>query len=182
MRRFFASHGDLVTKIQQIEHRQLSFEGKTQEKFEAIFSALEEKPGIPNQGVFYNGEVFDAYLFISKLIRSAKESIILIDNYIDETVLEHLSKSTPKVKVSILTKNITNNLKLDVKKYNEQYHKIALLQFGLSHDRFLIIDKTDIYHIGASLKDLGKKWFAFSKFEQSSFGLMRQIEEILKST
>lgn len=151
------------------------------ESTRVIFSALEEKPVVPKQGIFYDGQVFDAYLFISKLIRSAKNSIILLDNYIDESVLEQLSKSAPQVKVSILTKNITNNLKLDVKKYNEQYHKIELFQFDLSHDRFIIIDQSDIYHIGASLKDLAKKWFAFSKLDQLSFGLMEQINKVIKT-
>ncbi|HGC5753458.1 TPA: hypothetical protein ACIZBK_003155 [Legionella pneumophila] len=124
-------------------------EAKTQEKFEAIFSALEEKPIVPKQGIFYDGQIFDAYLFVSKLIRSAKRSIILLDNYIDETVLEHLSKSESQVKVYILTKTISKHLILDIEKYNAQYKKIEIFQFGLSHDRFLIIDQTDIYHIGA---------------------------------
>lgn len=180
MRKFFATHGDLVMKIQHIERNQILHEAKTQEKFEAIFSALEDKPIVANQGIFFDGQVFDAYLFVSKLIRSAKKSIILIDNYIDETVFELLSKAS-KVKICILTKNITKNLELDVKKYSEQYHAISLFKFGLAHDRFLIIDQTEIYHIGASLKDLGKKWFAFSKFDQSSFGLMEQVEKVIKA-
>jgi phage regulator Rha-like protein len=175
MRNFFASHGDLVMKIQHIERNQILHEAKTQEKFEAIFSALEEKPMIANQGIFFDGQVFDAYLFVSKLIRSAKKSIILLDNYMDETVLEQLSKASKNIKIFILTKNITSNLKLDVSKYNAQHTKIELIQFGLSHDRFLIVDQHDIYHIGASLKDLGKKWFAFSKLEQTSFALMDEI-------
>ena len=175
MRNFFSSHGDLVMKIQHIERNQILHEAKTQEKFEAIFSALEEKPMIANQGIFFDGQVFDAYLFVSKLIRSAKKSIILLDNYLDETVLEQLSKASKNIKIFILTKNITSNLKLDVSKYNAQHTKIELIQFGLSHDRFLIVDQHDIYHIGASLKDLGKKWFAFSKLEQTSFALMDEI-------
>ena len=175
MRNFFSSHGDLVMKIQHIERNQILHEAKNQEKFEAIFSALEEKPMIANQGIFFDGQVFDAYLFVSKLIRSAKKSIILLDNYLDETVLEQLSKASKNIKIFILTKNITSNLKLDVSKYNAQHTKIELIQFGLSHDRFLIVDQHDIYHIGASLKDLGKKWFAFSKLEQTSFALMDEI-------
>lgn len=181
MRKFFTTHADLVTKIQHIEQKQILHEAKTQEKFEAIFSALEEKPVVPNQGIFYDGQIFDAYLFVSKLIRSAKESIILLDNYVDETVLEHLSKAAPQVKVYILTKTINKNLKLDIEKHNAQYKKIELFQFDLSHDRFLIIDQVDIYHIGASLKDLAKKWFAFSKLGHSSFGLMERINSIIKS-
>ena len=180
MRNFFSSHGDLVMKIQHIERNQILHEAKTQEKFEAIFSALEEKPMIANQGIFFDGQVFDAYLFVSKLIRSAKKSIILLDNYLDETVLEQLSKASKNIKIFILTKNITSNLKLDVSKYNAQHTKIELIQFGLSHDRFLIVDQHDIYHIGASLKDLGKKWFAFSKLEQTSFALMDEITKRIK--
>ena len=180
MRNFFSSHGDLVMKIQHIERNQILHEAKTQEKFEAIFSALEEKPMIANQGIFFDGQVFDAYLFVSKLIRSAKKSIILLDNYIDKTVLEQLSNASKNIKIFILTKNITSNLRLDVSKYNAQHTKIELIQFGLSHDRFLIVDQHDIYHIGASLKDLGKKWFAFSKLEQTSFALMDEITKRIK--
>lgn len=178
MRKFFATYSDLVMRIHHIEQKQVLHEAKTQEKFEAIFSALEVTPTVARQGIFFDGQVFDAYLFISKIIRSAKKSIVLMDNYIDETVLEVLSKAR-KVKIYILTKNITNNLKLDIKKYNEQYETIELFQFGLSHDRFLIIDQKEIYHIGASLKDLGKKWFAFSKLDQASFALMEQVEKVI---
>ncbi|HAT8251626.1 TPA: ORF6N domain-containing protein, partial [Legionella pneumophila] len=140
MRNFFATHSDLVMKIQQVEQKQILHEAKTQEKFEALFSALEEKPIVPNQGVFYDGQIFDAYVFVSKLIRMAKKSIILLDNYVDETVLDHLSKSASQVKVYILTKTISKHLKLDIEKYNAQYKKIEVFQFDLSHDRFLIID------------------------------------------
>jgi hypothetical protein len=182
MRKFFATHGELVARIQQIEQRHIIFEVKAQEKFETIFSALEEKPDIAKQGVFFDGQVFDAYLFVSKLIRSAKKSIIILDNYVDETVFALLSKADNKVKVYILTKNITDTLKLDLKKYNQQYQKVELLKFGLAHDRFLIIDQHDIYHVGASLKDLGTKWFAFSRLEQTSFGLMEQIDKVIKGS
>lgn len=181
MRNFFATHSDLVMKIQQVEQKQILHEAKTQEKFEALFSALEEKPIVPNQGVFYDGQIFDAYVFVSKLIRMAKKSIILLDNYVDETVLDHLSKSASQVKVYILTKTISKHLKLDIEKYNAQYKKIEVFQFDLSHDRFLIIDESEIYHIGASLKDLAKKWFAFSKLEHSSFGLMERINAIIQN-
>ena len=180
MRKFFHINKDLVNKIQQVEQKQIAFEMKAQEKFEAIFSALEDNPVNAKQGVFFDGQVFDAYLFVSKIIRSAKKSIILLDNYIDETVLEQLSKASKNIKIFILTKNITSNLKLDVSKYNAQHTKIELIQFGLSHDRFLIVDQHDIYHIGASLKDLGKKWFAFSKLEQTSFALMDEITKRIK--
>ena len=123
---------------------------------------------IPNQGVFFNGQVFDAYELASKIIRSAKQSIVLIDNYIDESTFTHLSKKNKKVKAILLTKTISKQLKLDLKKANEQYCYFEIKTFNKSHDRFMIIDEKEVYHIGASLKDLGKKWFAFSKMDKSS--------------
>jgi hypothetical protein len=130
---------------------------------------------IPNQGVFFEGQVFDAYELASKIIRSAKKSIILIDNYINESTLTHLSKKNNKVKATLLTKTISKQLELDFKKANEQYGNFEIKPFNKSHDRFLIIDEHEVYHLGASLKDLGKKWFAFSKLDKTS------VENILKS-
>jgi hypothetical protein len=130
---------------------------------------------IPTQGVFFDGQVFDAYELTSKIIRSAKKNIVLIDNYIDESTLTHLGKKKNEVKVILLTKNISKPLALDVKKANEQYGNYVINAFSKSHDRFLIIDESEIYHLGASLKDLGKKWFAFSKLDKNS------VENILKS-
>jgi len=120
---------------------------------------------IPTQGIFYDGQIFDAYAFISDLIKSAKKSIILIDNYVDESVLLLLSKRKKDVSAKILTANFSETLKQDLSKYNSQYPLIKIEKFIKSHDRFLIIDDTQTYHIGASLKDLGKKWFGFSKIE-----------------
>ena len=117
----------------------------------------------PNEGIFYDGQIFDAHLFVSNLIKSANQSIVLIDNYIDESVLVLLTKRNPNVEVRIYTANISEPLKLDLIRYNAQYPKIEVKKFTKSHDRFLIIDHQTVYHIGASLKDLGKKWFAFSK-------------------
>jgi hypothetical protein len=117
----------------------------------------------PNQGIFYDGQLFDAYSFVSKIIRSAKKSILLFDNYIDETVLLQLSKREKGVRAIIYTKDISKQVKLDLERFNKQYETIELKEFSKAHDRFLIIDETEVYHIGASLKDLGKKWFAFSK-------------------
>ncbi|MBR5014803.1 MAG: virulence RhuM family protein [Bacteroidales bacterium] len=116
----------------------------------------------PIEGIFYNGQIFDAYVFVSDLIKSARKSIILIDNYIDESVLLMLSKRSEGVSAEIRTGRMSESLQLDIRKHNNQYEPIRLLQTPDIHDRFLIID-TDIYHIGASLKDLGKKLFAFSK-------------------
>ena len=129
---------------------------------------------LPTQGVFFDGQVFDAYGLASKIIRSAKENIVLIDNYIDENSLIHLSKKAEKVKVVLLTKIVSKQLILDVKKVNEQYGNFEIKSFTKSHDRFLIIDYREVYHLGASLKDLGKKWFAFSKMDKNS------VETILK--
>lgn len=132
---------------------------------------------LPTQGVFFDGQIFDAYELASKIIRSAKKSVILIDNYIDESTLIHLSKKTKAVKVLLLTKNSTKQLDLDIKKANEQYSNFELKTFTKSHDRFLIIDNTEVYHLGASLKDLGKKWFAFSKIgEEWAKVILKEID------
>jgi hypothetical protein len=127
-----------------------------------------------NQGIFYNGQIFDVYKFVAELIKKAKKSIILMDNYIDETVLTLLSKNQ-QVTTKIYTKNIYKQLKLDVKKYNSQYKPIEIIKFNQAHDRFLIIDNKDVYHFGASLKDLGKKWFAFSKFDINVFEILNKL-------
>ena len=164
MRKFIANHYGLLQRMDGIERKQI----ETDQKFEQVFKALESKNAIPNQGVFFDGQVFDAYELASKIIRSAKKSIVLIDNYIDESTLTHLSKKTKAVKVLLLTKTMSNQLTLDVKKANEQYGNFEIRIFAYSHDRFIIIDNSDVYHLGASLKDLGKKWFAFSKMDKSS--------------
>ncbi len=131
----------------------------------------------PNQDVFFNGQIFDAYTFVSDLIRSAKKSIILIDNYIDDSVLTHFTKREKSVSLIIITKNISKQFKLDVKKYKEQYPNVELKEFKDTHDRFLIIDEKDVYHFGASLKDLGKKWFVFSKMDISSVKVLDKLKE-----
>ena len=130
---------------------------------------------IPTQGVFFDGQIFDAYALASRIIRATKKSIVLIDNYIDENTLTHLTKKNKGVKVHLLTKNINKQLALDIQKANEQYGNFEVKVFAQSHDRFLIIDGKEVYHLGASLKDLGKKWFAFSKLESKS------VESILNS-
>jgi hypothetical protein len=118
---------------------------------------------LPNQGVFYDGQIFDAYELASRMIRSARVEIILIDNYVDESVLVLLSKRNPEAKATIHTKNISKQLQLDLERHNSQYPPIIVKQLKASHDRFLIIDRKELYHMGASLKDLGKKWFGFSR-------------------
>lgn len=171
MRDILSVNSLLINRLDKIEQKQLI----TDQKFEKVFKALERKDSLPTQGVFFEGQVFDAYQLASKIIRSATKSIVLIDNYIDETTLVHLSKKSKNVKALLLTKNTGNQLALDVEKANVQYGNFTLKHFTKSHDRFLIVDEVEIYHLGASLKDLGKKWFAFSKMDKNS------VESILKS-
>ena len=129
----------------------------------------------PHEGIFFDGQIFDAYAFVSKIIKSAKKSIILIDNYIDESVLTLLSKRSKNVTATIYTTNISKQLHLDLLRFNAQYPTLEIKIFSKSHDRFLIIDEKIIYHIGASLKDLGKKWFAFSKIELDAKEIMAKL-------
>ena len=119
----------------------------------------------PHEGIFYDGQVFDAYIFVSDLIKSASKSIVLIDNYVDQTVLSLLSKRNANVDATVYSASFSKQFNLDLKQFNAQYPAIGVKTFTKSHDRFLIIDNAKIYHIGASLKDLGKKWFAFAKIE-----------------
>jgi len=130
----------------------------------------------PHEGIFYDGQIFDAHLFVSNLVKTADQSIILIDNYIDENVLALLSKKKTNVDATVYSANISHQLKLDLKRFNAQYPKIEIKQFSKSHDRFLIIDRQIVYHIGASLKDLGKKWFAFSKIELDAREMIEKLE------
>ena len=123
-----------------------------------------------NQNIFFDGQIYDSYSFVNDLIKLAKSEIILIDNYIDDTVFTLFSKY-PNINFTIYTSTISKQLKLDFEKYSKQYKNISLKTFKSSHDRFLIIDKKEIYHLGASLKDLGKKWFAFSKMSLNSLNL-----------
>lgn len=164
MRQIVLQNSLINLRLDKIEIKQLD----NKQKFEQVFKALESKNTIPNQGVFFDGQVFDAYELASKIIRSAKSTIVLIDNYMDESTLTHLSKKIKEVKVLLLTKTVSKQIILDIKKANEQYGNFEIKPFSKSHDRFLIIDHTEVYHLGASLKDLGKKWFAFSKLEKNS--------------
>ncbi len=174
MRKIISSDNALFYKIDFLEKRQISYEIKTDTKINQILNALEDKTLKPKQGIFYNGQIFDAYVFVNDLLKLATTEIILIDNYIDETIFTIFSKY-PNIKIKIYTANITKQLKLDFEKYSKQYQNIELQEFKNSHDRFLILDKKDVYHIGASLKDLGKKWFAFSKFEIESFDILKRV-------
>nr|WP_256479381.1 ORF6N domain-containing protein [Desulfomicrobium sp. ZS1] len=172
MRQFLAHNADIFHRLDHIEKRQIADELKTDERFEQVFKALEDKSIKPKQGIFFDGQVFDAYAFVCDLIRSARRRIILIDNYVDESVLLLLAKRNAGVGM-LLTKTISRQLAQDIAKFNAQYPTIEVKEFKLAHDRFLIIDD-DIYHIGASLKDLGKKWFAFSKMQMQVMEMLRK--------
>lgn len=173
MRKFIASNAQMFQRLDYVERKQIEHD----DKINQIFKAIEENEIKPDKGIFFNGQVFDAYKFVSDLVRSAKKSIILIDNYIDDTVLTLFSKRQNNVSVTILTKEITKQLSLDLIKYNTQYPEIIIKEFKESHDRFLLIDENVVYHFGASLKDLGKKWFAFSKFDSDAFKIIDRINE-----
>ena len=170
MRRFLSTNSLIYERFERIERILSEYD----DNFEKIFKALEDKSIKPTQGIFYNGQIFDAYLFINDLIKSAKKEIVLIDNYIDETTLTLFSK-VPNMQVTIYTNTITKQLKLDYEKYKKQYDNITLKVFKDSHDRFLILDNEEVYHIGANLKDLGKKWFAFSKMEKESVSILEKL-------
>lgn len=170
-RRLYKENSQLFERLSNLEIKQF----QTEIKIEKVLTAIDNKSIKLRQGIFYNGQIFDAWQFVSDLIRTAEKSIILIDNYIDDSVLSLFCKRKESVKVTIFTRNISKQLRLDLKKFNEQYPVIMIKQFTESHDRFLIIDEKILYHIGASLKDLGKKWFAFSKMD---FGVTEIIEKL----
>ena len=157
MRHFLLSNAQVFQRLDRMELKQL----ETDHKIEQIFDKLEEQSVIPKQNIFFDGQIFDAYRFVAGLIKSAKKEIVLIDNYADETVLTMLDKRGPSVKATIYTKQVSAQFQLDINRHNAQYPCIEVQAFNKAHDRFLIIDEK-VYHIGASLKDLGKKWFAFS--------------------
>jgi hypothetical protein len=134
----------------------------------------------PHQGIFYDGQIFDAYTFINDRIREATTRIILIDNYINDSVLTILSKRADKVTATVYTKKPSAQLQLDIQKHNAQYSPIDIITFDRSHDRFLCIDDT-VYHLGASIKDLGKKWFAFNRMEMPTSELLQKIQTTYKT-
>lgn len=172
MRKFIANNAGLFQRLEKVEQKQI----ETDDKFEKIFSALESKSLKPRQGVFFDGQIYDAYTFVADLIRKANKSIILIDNYVDDTVLTLLSKRDKKVLATIYTRTISKQLILDLQKHNQQYPTIEIHNLSEAHDRFLIIDGTELYHFGASLKDLGNKWFAFSKMDTVSQDILNRLK------
>lgn len=171
MRKFISLNANMFGRFERIEQR-LSLHD---DSFNKIFNAIEKKGTPQKNHIFYNGQIFDAYLFVSDIIKSAKKSIKLIDNYIDESTFVLFTKRDTQVDMTIYTTKISKQLQLDLQKHNAQYANITIKQFDLSHDRFLIIDEKDIYHFGASLKDLGKKWFAVSKMDINSFEILEKL-------
>lgn len=173
MRKFLLQNASVFQRLDQIEMKQL----QTDEKIEQVFKALEAKQPQPGKGIFYEGQIFDAYAFVADLIKKASLDIVLVDNYPDETVLTLLSKRREKVSATIYTREISKALKLDLEKHNAQYPPIEIKLFHQSHDRFLILDQEEIYHFGASLKDLGKKWFAFSKMNIEALEVINKLKK-----
>ena len=188
MRHFLSANSSLFVRLDSFEKRQIETEEKLnrnivqihekldvhEKNFEKVFTAL-EAADLPKQGVFCDGQIFDSYKFASDLIRKAKTSIVLVDNYVDDTVLSMLDKRKPKVSAAIYTQGISKQFALDLQKHNAQYAPIDVRVLKNFHDRFLFIDEKTVYHIGASLKDLGKKVFGFSKLELDAIQVMNML-------
>ena len=172
MRKFLSNNAAIFQRIERVEKKQVEID----DQFKQIFNALEEKSVKAKQGIFYKGEIYDAYTLVCDLIREAKNSIILVDNYIDDTVLTLLSKRNKGVSAKIYTENVSKELKLDLHKHNSQYPFIEISEFKEAHDRFLIIDEKELYHFGASLKDLGRKWFAFSEMHSLTNDILIKLK------
>jgi len=173
MRKIYAWNTPLIRRIELLEDHQ----AESNDKFDMIFKALEKTESLPTTGIFFNGQVFDAWMFVSDLVKSAEKSIILIDNYIDDTVLKLLSKRQPGVSITLYTRKITPDIALEAEKFNNQYKGLEIRVLTTCHDRFLIIDETALYHIGASLKDSGKRWFAFSRIDALTPEVLRKLNE-----
>ena len=173
MRKFISTNAQIFQRLDTLEQKQFN----TDNKIDNILDAIEQKDFKPSHGIFYDGEMFDAYSFISDLIRGAKSSIVLIDNYIDDSVLTLFSKNQD-IDITIYTHTLSKQLKQDLDKYNSQYKFITIKNFKNSHDRFMIIDGVEVYHIGASLKDLGKKWFAFSKIGIDASDILKKLKKL----
>lgn len=172
MRKFISTKANMFGRFERIEER-LSLHD---ENFNKIFNALEDKNKKPTQGIFYNGQIYDAYAFINDLLKQAKKEVTICDNYIDDTTFTLCSKY-PNINFIIYTQSINKQLKLDYEKYNKQYKNVELKETKSFHDRFLILDNSEIYHVGASIKDLGNKVFAFSKLniDINSFELLKEL-------
>ena len=168
MRKMIADDTDILSRIEVLEYNQLELNQKidrTDDKVELLMKKMEKET--PVQGIFFDGQIYDAYTFVADLIRKATYRIVLIDNYIDDTILTMLSKRIAAVKAVVYTRNISKQMQLDIDKHNSQYPPVEVETFTKAHDRFLIIDD-QVYLIGASIKDLGKKWFGFTLMENTS--------------
>ncbi|MCO5230398.1 MAG: ORF6N domain-containing protein [Chitinophagales bacterium] len=172
MRRLIGQETIQQLRLSNIENKLVEHD----QKFNQLFNAL-EKNELPQKGIFFDGQVFDAYHFVADLVRKANSSIILIDNYLDDSVFTLLHKRKKEVSCTCYTKSISKSLNLDLQKHNQQYPEIALKELKTAHDRFLIIDEKELYHLGASLKDLGKKWFAFSKMNDLLEELLLKLKK-----
>ena len=172
MKKFISSNVGIFQRLENVENKQFI----TDEKIKQVFKALQNRSLAPTQGVFFDGQVFDAYLFVNKIIKQAEKSIVLIDNYIDESVLTLLSKRDKNVSATIYTNQVNKQLKLDLAKHNAKHPEIEIKILAECHDRFVVIDNKDLYHIGASLKDLGKKWFAFSRMDSFVNDVLAKLE------
>ena len=172
MRKFISNNALVFQRLDVLEQKQF----RTDEKIDVILSALEDKTKKPSEGIFYDGQIYDAYAFVNDLLKSAKSEVVLIDNYIEDDTVFTLFSKYPNLKIKIYTGSISKQLRLDFHKYQSQYKNIELKEFKKAHDRFLIVDNTQMYHIGASLKDLGKKWFAFSKFEIEALEILGRLK------
>jgi len=173
MRKLVLGNAGLFQRLDKIEMKQL----ETDQKFEQVFSALESRGKTPDKGIFFEGQIFDAYVFVAGLIKKAIKNIVLVDNYLDETVLMLMAKRNNDVVATIYTRHITPQLQLDIKKHNGQYPAIEIKTIADTHDRFLLLDNNELYHIGASLKDLGKKWFAFSRMDDFAPEILNRIQK-----
>ncbi|MDD4236911.1 MAG: ORF6N domain-containing protein [Bacteroidales bacterium] len=173
MRKFMILNASVFQRIENVEQKQL----QTDLKIDHILNALEDKSSSPKQGIYFNGQIFDAWVFVSELIKSAEKSLILIDNYVDESILNLFLKRKENVTATIYTANLTASLKTVLEKHNKQYSPIEIHVYKNAHDRFLIIDEKQVYHIGASLKDLGKKLFGFSKMEIEADVILQILTE-----
>ncbi|MFW2555940.1 ORF6N domain-containing protein [Aliarcobacter butzleri] len=171
MRKLISQNISMFERFERIENRLTIHD----ENFNKLFSALEDKTLKLSEGIFFDGQIFDSYSFINDLLKLVQKEVILIDNYIDDTVFTLFSKY-PNINFIIYTNSISKQLKLDFEKYQKQYKNISLKTFKDCHDRFLILDKKEIYHLGASLKDLGKKWFAFSKMNLKINEIINRLE------
>lgn len=180
MRQFIQTNTALVQRMNSLEIQHIALAKDTKSQFDKVFGELASKNTLePTQGVFFEGQIFDSYRFVSDLLRQAKHSVVLIDNYIDDRVLDHLNKRASGVTATILCKKVSRSLQNDLDRHNAQYPVISAIEFEHSHDRFLILDGHIVYHLGASLKDLGKKWFAFSKLDESGLKVMDRIRALL---